>query len=290
MSENLQKYIGEDNAAATARRGPLAEDTGEITTEDRLEALREEREKMQEALDAPADYDDEAEEGEGGILELLKESWVYVLVAIAAAVLLVFLLSRIFGGGAEPESAATAGGASAERQEQGPRDTGVAIEEPTEDDGTYYLKAGDIAWKGELEETENGEELTLEGATAAQFKRAVTLPKDGSIMTGVFGRAEPDQPIVHATFQRTTIGEEERTHGTYQAIDGGRVVVQGDYEDEREGETVTRTYAERDFVTGEERTYAVTFKAPKAVPIPALIGWEPPAPVAEDAQPPKKNK
>ncbi len=282
MTETLKRLIGdEDREEATRRtKGPLAEDdTGEITTEDRLEALREENEKAARDLDDAYDDDDEEEE-DGGLLELIGEHWRYVLGALVAIVVVYIALGWALGGtGEETNASQKASAAGQGVQETQVEDTGVLLEKPTtEDDGTYYLKAGTIAWKGEIEKTDDGEQLTLEGATAAQFKRAVNLPH-GAITTGVFGRAEPDEPVVHATFHRTTIGEEEITTGTYHAMDGSRVLIEGKYHDERGGETVTRTYTEQaPHGHGQQTSYQISFQAPKDVPVPALIGWKPPAP------------
>lgn len=233
-------------------------------------------------------------------LERLRESlgsnWRYA--AAGAAVLFVLvvalkLLGAVGGGEAgrsgqnPPDGTGQAGGGQA-LELAAPlsvRDTGIVFEAPAEEDSTsaeedstYYLKAGEIAWKGELENTGTGEMLTLEGPTAAQFKRAVALPQ-GSIMTGVFGRAEPEKPIVHATFQRVDLGGDEQTSGTYYAVDGGRVLVKGSYFDQRDGEAITRTYVEdADPAThpGLDARYAVRFEAPPDTPIPALVGWRPP--------------
>jgi len=164
------------------------------------------------------------------------------------------------------------------------RDTGIAFEEPVRRDDSYYLRAGSVAWKGKLEKTDAGEVLTLEGPTAAQFRRAISLP-GGSITTGVIGRAEPEGPVLHATFQRTDAGAEELTQGTYSVVDGDAVLVEGHYDDRRDGNTVTRTYTEDENPAadpGTDRRYAVRFEAPAGVPIPILVGWRAPEPVSDE--------
>lgn len=234
----------------------------------------------------------------GSPLERLRESlgsnWRYAVAGAAVLFVLAVALKLLGAVGGEeagrpgqnpPDGTGQAGGGQA-LELAAPlsvRDTGIVFEAPAEEDSAYYLKAGEIAWKGELENTGTGEMLTLEGPTAAQFKRAVALPQ-GSIMTGVFGRAEPEKPIVHATFQRVDLGGDEQTSGTYYAVDGGRVLVKGSYFDQRDGEAITRTYVEdADPVTnpGIDARYAVRFEAPFGAPIPALVGWRPPAEAEE---------
>lgn len=260
-------------------------------------SARSERQGFEAAGPMPKRVASQAESEEhalpGSPLERLRESlgsnWRYAAAGAAVLFVLVIalkLLGAVSGGEAgtsgqnPPEGSGQAGGGQA-LELAAPlsvRDTGIVFEAPAEEDGVYYLKAGEIAWKGELENTGTGEMLTLEGPTAAQFKRAVALPQ-GSIMTGVFGRAEPEKPIVHATFQRVALGEDEQTSGTYYAVDGGTVLVKGSYFDQRDGGAITRTYVEdADPVTspGIDARYAVRFEAPPDAPIPALVGWRPP--------------
>jgi len=257
-----------------SRRGPLYEDD-EATLAGKIQAAPHAHEA-----------DDDDEDYEVGFFALVWDNWYYVVGGVAVLLVAVILLGRVFGGegqsGSVPEGGGAAegaphapeGGASLRAQ-----DTGVVVQRPEIKDGSYYLQVGDIAWKGKIVNTETGQELTLEGATAAQFKDAVALTH-GSITTGVFGRAEPGKPTIHATFQRTTIGEQEETQGTYEAIDGGDVILKGYYDDTRDGNTVTRVYSERAPGSTEWRRYAVRFEAPPGVPIPALIGWEPPEPAS----------
>ena len=202
-------------------------------------------------------------------------------------ILVVVVAGRLLGGSGEaPPVADTPPNQDAQNAGQaapgdfaepaGPvKDTGVAFEKPVVKDGKYYLQSGEISWKGKVEDTETGQELTLEGPTAAQFKRAVALP-NGEIMTGVFGRAQPDQPIVHGTFQRVSLGDSETTSGTYKAVDGGQILADGYYTDEHEGNTVIRTYREVQPQADQQRAYRVSFEAPVGTPVPTLIGWEPP--------------
>lgn len=244
--------------------------------------------------DTPADpddddyYEEDYEDAGAGFFDLVWEYKVYVVAAALVCVALVGALIAMTGGGGPDATAPPAdpapsrskpeAAAPAPRGEMPVEDTGVAIEEPVvkEDANTYYLRAGEIAWKGKLQDTDSGgEQLTLEGPTASQFKR-ITLP-GGSMTTGVFGRAEPGKPIIHATFHRMTVGEEETTSGTYYAIDQDRVIAEGTYEDARDGQTVTRTYTEHSPGSDDYHSYRVSFEVPLGVPVPVLIGWEPPA-------------
>jgi hypothetical protein len=173
-----------------------------------------------------------------------------------------------------------------------PKETGIVFEKPDAPkgaDGPYSLKVGQYTWSGEKSVDGNVEQIVLEGRTAAHFTTAVRLT-EGEITTGVFGRAEPNKPLWHATFQRTTTSGQEHTMGTYQAIDGGRVILEGAYTDrvvqdnpKDEPDVIERTYVEAD--PREAPTpdrYAVTFRAPPNTPIPWLVGWTPPEPVEDE--------
>lgn len=221
------------------------------------------------------------------LFELFKANWM-IVAAIAVVLFVVILAVKMIGGGASSDQS-TAGEAANETPppangeqalESAPEsaasttDTGVAFEAPTEQGGDYYIKAGELAWKGKKEATDQGEKITVEGATAAQFTRAVALP-GGSITTGVIGRAEPEGQTLHATYQRVDLGENQKTSGTYYTVAEGLITSRGDYEDERSGETVTRTYDETRYAQGsrpENVTYQVTFDAPPETPIPVLVG------------------
>ena len=273
----------EETASNTA---VMESDTNEFTSDELLQQLR--RENAAKAAKANPTVrhrdDDNDEPAADGLLDtVLYHLGAYWHAAAVIGVVLLVVVYFLFlrGGGEAPPSAAAQGAEDV-------RDTGVEFEKPITKDGEYLLKAGDVAWKGQAKETETGSELTLEGATAAQFKSAVNIPDEsgsesGTVMTGVFGRAEPDQPVIHATFQRTTFGEQEWTQGTYQAIDNGTVLVEGNYTDARDGETVTRTYSDDQTPQDpfdQNIRYAVSFEAPAGVPIPTLVGWEPPAATA----------
>jgi HSP20 family molecular chaperone IbpA len=231
--------------------------------------------------------DDFYADEEGGTLDLLKDRWYLVLGALAVLVVLVIVAGRVFGGGdppAAPESSRQQ--APPVEKAQGTQkgvsdvgeaeDTGIVVEPGTQDeDGTITLTAGELAWRGEVEETDEGEVLTLEGPTAAQFKRGFELP-NGSMTSGVFAVAQPGEPVVHATFHRAEQGEEEVTTGTYYAMDEDVVLSRGTYVDDRDGDTVTRTYTEQPGET-EESVYRVTFTAPQDAPVPFLPGWRAPS-------------
>lgn len=277
----------EDRARADREWGQRSQNllAGGRSEEDEDDAHPEEEDEGED----PYGYDDDYEEAGTDLFETIWDLKVWIIGGVAALMLLVGGIMWL-GGSEEPAPAGEAASNDGAPREAAPapgepaphegsvKDTGIVVEEPVvKDDGTYYLRAGEIAWKGKLENTETGEELTLEGPTASQFKRSVTL-EQGSVTTGVFGRAEPNKPILHATFHRVTLGDSEETSGTYKAIDADAgVIVDGTYSDARDGQKVVRTYTEHAPGSSDYRSYRVSFEAPVGVPIPVLVGWEPPA-------------
>jgi len=213
-----------------------------------------------------------------------------VVAAVAAGSLLLvvliagvsWVLPRVLGGEGEPPTTRAPAVGTAE---VGPKPTGVVFPKPKEGEGgSYDLTVGEYTWSGRKTASEDGEEVVLEGRTAAHFTRAVAL-RDGSITTGVFGRAEPDGLVWHATFQRTALGDGQHTAGTYQVVDGGRLLLEGEYADrlveDRSGgepDVYVRTYSEGppDEPPEERRRYTARFEAAPGVPIPWLPGWQPP--------------
>src|SRR5215207_5623195 len=210
-----------------SRRGLLAEEpppeheeaqTEQMPTDDILRKLHEQAPVGQAPIggSAPsavprppraADTEDEEDAAGEGLLAYVREQasgyWANAVAGVVIVVVLLFAASKVvpalFGDDSEAASAPQAAHQAPQTGPQSPlevRNTGIGIAEPVEKDGAYYLRSGEIAWKGKLENTDTGQVLTLEGPTAAQFKRAITLP-GGSITTGVFGRAEPGKPILH---------------------------------------------------------------------------------------------
>ena len=225
----------------------------------------------------------------------LREVLMVALFALAALAVVVLAFWSVFLRGSDD----TPQGSSPERipavadgEALKPRETGVVFQKPDEpkgETGPYSLTVGKYTWEGARQLRDDVEEIVLEGRTAAHFTTAVKLT-DGEITTGVFGRAEPNKPLWHATFQRTRTNGEESTTGTYQAIDGGRVILEGAYTDRvvkdnpaGEPDDIVRTYVEVDpRDPPEEATrYAVSFHAPEGTPIPWLVGWTPPEPVED---------
>ena len=266
--------------------GPLS-DTDEISTG----AVRDEREPASADgyEDAYDDRDDDYDE-DGGVFEWIWDHWYVLLMVAAVALVAVIVAGKTFGGGEEADAPPAPAGTQTETRNVAPEtaaplrasDTGVVFGEPVIRDDTYYLRAGQIAWKGRTQKTDTGTEVTLEGPTAAQFKEAVSIP-GGSITTGVFGRAEPGKPILHATFHMTEVDGREYASGTYYAVGSGSVVVEGSYEDTRDGQKVTRVYTEHAPGSTDFERYAVTFEAPEGALVPVLVGWKPPAPVDREA-------
>lgn len=270
-----------DWMTADARSNPKEPSTDEI-----LSSLNSDpAQHTKSALGAEDRDDGLGPAGGGGLLEMILEYcrayWYYVVAATAVVLVALVMLGRLGGEPAArpsqtPVPSASGGAQPNEMPEGEIRGTGIEFAEPVIKDGSYYLRSGEIAWKGKVEETDTGQELTLEGPTAAAFKQAVRLPH-GEITTGVFGRAQPDQPIVHGTFQRVSVGGNEHTTGTYYAVRDQELLVEGTYADQRDGDTVVRTYREQDPDSRQMKSYRVSFVAPEGAPIPTLIGWEPPA-------------
>lgn len=247
----------------------------------------------------------------GALLAKMGEHWRIILpLAFVVAAGVLYMLGW-FGGSSDTEAAATPGGRAVQAEQPSPqgsdtavvanqapgdvRDTGIVVEEPLIEDGYFYLRAGSITWKGEAKETENGEELKLEGTTVANFKQAVKLPgkdasgADNSITTGVFGRAEPAKPVLHATISRAIVGDQEINTGTYYALSGQTVLLMGDFYDERRGDKVIRTYTDKAPGDTQRTSYSVSFTAPPKTLVPALIGLEEPQLPESETEDPAKT-
>lgn len=279
------------------RTGPLADEVvDEREVEEVRRALREEAKKK--AAPLPDDPDDREDEDEKNLLATLRERWYLLVGAATIFLLLVVGLPKLFSAGADAPVQPESNEDEQAVQRQAPpevTDTGVVFRaEAPDDEGNIKLLAGEKEWEGRLEAAEgNSEILTLEGPTAAQFKRGFQLDK-GAVTTGVFAVARPDGPVVHATFQRTSTGSDEWSTGTYYVISAGEVVLEGSYTDVRpvpESNEVVRTYEERTpGEPGSEKTFSVSFEAPEGIPIPELVGWAPPEgppavdPAAEDRE------
>lgn len=179
-----------------------------------------------------------------------------------------------------------------------PEPTGIVFQKPRVNGDKYSLTVGDYTWSGKVFTTENSKQWVLEGTTAAHFTRAVDLPdEDGDgkkdwITTGVFGRAEPGQPILHATFQRTRVAEKQQTTGTYQLIDSGEVALEGTYTDrvtkdnpKDQPDKIVRYYMQSPpgAPPDEATVEAYEYKAHPNALIPGLVGWEAPAGEEGDA-------
>jgi hypothetical protein len=280
----------EQTRVSRGRTGSLADEAvDQQEVEEMRRALRKEAAKSA----APADPDERGEE-EKDLLAALREKWYLLLGAATVFVLLVVFVPRIFSAGAgdalppEPEANERPAQQAAAPEVE---DTGVVFRaEAPDDEGNIELLAGEKEWSGKLEASDGGGEiLTLEGPTAAQFKRGFEL-ESGAVTTGVFAVAEPEGPVVHATFQRTSTGTDEYSSGTYYVISGGEAVLEGSYTDVRpdpESDRIVRSYEERTpGEPGSEKTFSVSFEAPEGIPIPELVGWAPPEglPAVEDGE------
>lgn len=272
----------EETRVTRGRTGPLADEAvDQQEVEEMRRALR--KEAGENAAPRPADPD-EHDQDEKDLLGALREKWYVLLGAATIFVLLVVFVPRIFSAGAgdsPPPESEPNGRAAGQPAAPEVENTGVVFRaEAPDDEGNIKLLAGDKEWSGKLEASDGGGEiLTLEGPTAAQFKRGFELD-DGAVTTGVFAVAEPDGPVVHATFQRASTGTGEWSSGTYYVISGGEVVLEGGYTDVRpdpESDRIVRAYEERTpGDPGSEKTFSVSFEAPEGIPIPELVGWAPP--------------
>jgi hypothetical protein len=272
------------------------------TADQAMERLNEEYEEpiITENPEGPAGYEEEDyyDEDDSGLVGWIRSNWYVIAAALLVLVLAVAIGVKALGGSPDPSDAESSGEPSSAQQasqdpaggpgapamlfpEGPPKNTGIVIEEPVQEKDTYFLKSGEVAWKGKLEATEKGEVLTLEGPTAAQFRRAIETPA-GHVDTGTFGRAEPDGPMVHVMYHRSANDTQELTGGTYFLVNGPETLLQGFYHDTRNDNTITRTYNEWNPQDPKAaKSYAVTFKAAPGVPVPALIGWEEPENIPE---------
>lgn len=216
----------------------------------------------------------------------LRRILLFALGALAVIVFFLLVAWLLFGrgegeAGQEPQKTPAAAPSASE-----PIDTNLTFE--TRDDlagDAYAIRMGEYEWEGTRGMNGDVDEVVLEGRTAAHFTTAVRL-SDGEITTGVFGRAEPDRPLWHATYQRTTTDGQRATTGTYQVIEKKRVVLEGAYTDriveDRPGDepdVIVREYVEGDPREGEEAVerFRAKFESDEGAEIP----WLPGNPIAE---------
>lgn len=166
------------------------------------------------------------------------------------------------------------------------------------------LSAGDqLRWTGELKQvtTEEArkpresaaeaavEVLRLSGPTAAEVSPSYTMDSGsenpGEVSTTVFAVVGEGVPDVHATFHMfsgdSADGSTQRANGTYDVTaDSGELIAEGSYSDRRTGasggEEVIRTYTEEIPAESGSRQFRVRYEAPPGVPVPLLVGWQPP--------------
>lgn len=251
----------------------------------------------------------EAPKGPFDALVLTLSRYWYVPVALFVVVVAFVGYRFLSGGGEETQTASQGTPAAQETPTQGDpatpatptpsntadlpvTDTGIVLTEK-EQDGAYYIDAGEIdgkplAWGGKIEDSEEGKRTTLEGPTAYEEVRSVELPDHGSVTPGSFGRAEPGQPILYVTQQRTTIGGKSYNTGVYHVFEEDQLVLEGDFRDEvvednpgDEPDEIVRLYEEHPAGSTAEKAYKVGFEAKSDAPITALIGWRPPNPSGE---------
>jgi hypothetical protein len=212
---------------------------------------------------------------------------------VVVAVVVLFFAGRLLFGGTTGDQAPAVSGDSGAKpgalgslaaeqvQNVAVEDTGIVFDEPKVDDKTGEVEivthGGDgapAAWRGTKTSSDDGETWELEGPTYAKFHRGFELPGGGAVMYGNFAVAKPNEPVIHGTLHRVTVGGEEDTEGTYFYFDENGVQVKGFYDDERHGDKVVRTYTEPR--AGGARTFAKSFSAPPGTLVPELVGWEAP--------------
>lgn len=216
----------------------------------------------------------------------LRRILLFALGALVVVLFLIFVVWFLFlrGGGEagqeQPQKTPAAAPAASE-----PIETNLTFEVQEGEGDAYAIRMGEYEWEGTRGMNGDVNEVVLEGRTAAHFTTAVQL-SDGEITTGVFGRAEPDRPLWHATYQRTTTDGQRATTGTYQAIEKKRVVLEGAYTDRTvddrpgdEPDVIVREYVEGDPRKGEEEMerFSAKFEAEEGAEIP----WLPGNPIAE---------
>lgn len=215
----------------------------------------------------------------------LRRVLLFALGALAVIVFFLLVAWLLFGrGGGEPgqEQQETPAAAPAASE---PIETNLTFKVQSGEGEAYAIRMGEYEWEGTKGMNGDVEEVVLEGRTAAHFTTAVQLA-DGEITTGVFGRAEPNRPLWHATYQRTRTDGQRATTGTYQAIEEKRVVLEGAYTDRivednpgDEPDVIVREYVEGDPREGEEemKRFSAEFSAEKGAEVP----WLPGNPIAE---------
>ncbi|MGB3632815.1 MAG: hypothetical protein WA982_02115 [Rubrobacteraceae bacterium] len=218
----------------------------------------------------------------------LRRILLFALGALAVIVFFLIVAWLLFGrgGGEAGQEPQKTPASEATPSASEPIDTNLTFEVQDELPGeAYAIRMGEYEWEGTKGMNGDVKEAVLEGRTAAHFTTAVQL-SDGEITTGVFGRAEPDRPLWHATYQRTTTDGQRATTGTYQAIEKRRVVLEGAYTDriveDRPGDepdVIVREYVEGDPRKGEEemKRFSAKFEAEEGAEIP----WLPGNPIAE---------
>ncbi len=212
-----------------------------------------------------------------GIGELIREKWRFVALGLLGVLIAIYGLLTIFGGGEQAAQAPESGGPSPARQEaQGEAiDSGIAFSELDKSgDGEATLEAGDLSWEGEAVAGEEGETITLQGPTAAQFERGFQLAHS-EVESGTYAVAQEEGPVIHVETHTFRVGETELTQGSIFAIEDDALVDDGFYLDERESGSgrVVRTYFDPQ---GDYPPYQVAFEAPERTPVPLLVGWRGP--------------
>ena len=209
----------------------------------------------------------------------------FLAACIVAGVVLLLVLAPRFLGGGESSTSTGQGGAGAVQNGDARgsgggevEDTGISFSGLEQgEDGAVTLEGAGLSWEGQINEGEDGQTLTLEGPTAAQFEQGFDLPAY-SISSGIYAVAQEDGPVMHVDVHSLEpasgdAGAEAIDQGSIYVIEGEELVSSGFYIDERQGDSdeVIRTYMN----PGGEN-YRVSYEAPPGTPVPLLVGWREP--------------
>lgn len=298
-----------DERRGRGRRGPLSDDTDEMSTtrtilseEPSGRAPEEGMDRVTAAMDrisAPPGEDRTGNKQRSGstspaeILQRLRTNPAPALLALLVlAVLAIFLWFMFLRGGGET-NAPEAGGADG-RQEAplaakpspsagGVDETGVVFSSLDESGDKASLQGAGLEWDGSISKKENGagETITLEGPTAAQIERGFEV-KDSEVESGVYALAQYDGSVLHVATHTYKLAPEqvsgeiqdEITLGTIFDLEKGSLRQSGFYIDRYESgsQKVFRKYFHGpDF--SEKNSYKVSFDAPKGTPVPLLVGY-----------------
>lgn len=269
----------EEEAYSTGQRDDSAYQTASAINQESDESRRD-----YSGANRPGGMRGRLSEAASGALEWAGENKLWTGVIVGGLVLLILAWTTLAGGsesdgaGSNPQNSNGSGRSAAAESGAGidgaVEPTGITLSglEQGEDD-KITLQSGELSWKGTIQSGEEGETLTLEGPTVAEFERGFVLPT-ASISTGVYAVAQDGGPTIHVDTHTYVSGDSEITQGSIFAVEDDKLTESGYYRDEREGSSdkVIRTY-----MNPGGNNYRVSFESPPDTPVPMLVGWRGPA-------------